>query len=230
MRRKAFDTTIRPLPEREGVFTAYASCFGNRDLHGDVVVKGAFAKTLAQWAEKGRPIPLLYGHDFSDPELCVGKVLTASEDDTGLLVTASLDLDNPKAAQVHRLMKDGRLAQMSFAFDVLDSERVKAGWDLKELRLHEVSVVPIGANPDAEVLDVKAGRAISARNEAALRDALDAVRAAGEALLAVLPADDPPEDEPPPEPEAQAPPKSAPPARLYAAELHLLDIHPEETN
>ena len=30
----------------EGVFSGYASTFGNKDLQGDVIAKGAFAETL----------------------------------------------------------------------------------------------------------------------------------------------------------------------------------------
>ncbi|MCW1013253.1 HK97 family phage prohead protease, partial [Streptococcus anginosus] len=69
----------------------------------------------------GNNIPLLYGHDFADPFSNIGVVTSAVEDDHGLKIEAVLDLDNEKAAQVHRLIKERRLSQMSFAFRVLDA-------------------------------------------------------------------------------------------------------------
>ena len=51
----------------EGQFVGYASAFGNADSYGDVVQPGAFKKTLEEWAAKGATIPVLWGHDMSDP-------------------------------------------------------------------------------------------------------------------------------------------------------------------
>ena len=175
----------------EGEFSAYASVFGNVDSYGDVVVKGAFANDLKRWEESGNPIPLLFGHNMSDPDYNLGHVVTAVEDDKGLLVTAQLDLENPKAMQTYRMLKGRRINQMSFAYDVLDEDTVEiaAGVkanELRELKLYEVSVVTIGANQETEVLAVKtaadallsgtkAGRVLSAKNEGELRKAHEAI-------------------------------------------------------
>ncbi|MDK6943982.1 HK97 family phage prohead protease, partial [Enterococcus faecalis] len=76
-----------------------------------------------------------------------------------LKIEAVLDLDNEKAAQVHRLIKERRLSQMSFAFRVLDAAEATVDdepvFELKRLKLYEVSVVPIGANEQTEILSVK---------------------------------------------------------------------------
>lgn len=140
-------------------FEAYASVFGNRDSYGDVVQKGAFAASLKAWDEKGAPIPLLWGHNMADPDFNIGMVTSAEEDEHGLKVVCELDTDSPKGAQVHRLLKQGRVREMSFAFAAtsseygeLDGKRVRF---LKEVDLFEVSVVPLGANPETEVLAVK---------------------------------------------------------------------------
>lgn len=174
----------------EGQFTAYASVFGNKDSYGDVVVKGAFANTLAEWGAKDSVIPLLFGHRMDDPDYNIGHVVKAEEDEHGLKVTAQLDLENPKAAQTYRLLKGRRIDQMSFAYDVLDGgPAAKDGdefYELRELNLYEVSVVPIGANQETEVLAVKAaadslasgakaGRVLSAKNESELRKAHEAI-------------------------------------------------------
>src|SRR5690606_29403343 len=79
--------------------------------------------------------------------------------------------------------------------------------ELQELKLYEVSVVPIGANSETEVLAikaaavgmtqvaeaVKAGRTLSKANETSIRSALEGISAAKDALEKVLPPD--PEDD-----------------------------------
>lgn len=140
-------------------FEAYASVFGNRDCYGDVVQKGAFAASLKAWSEKGAPIPLLWGHNMADPDYNIGMVKSAVEDDHGLRVVCQLDTDSPKGAQVHRLLKQGRVREMSFAFATTSSEYGELDGEpvrfLKEVDLFEVSVVPLGANPETEILAVK---------------------------------------------------------------------------
>ncbi len=204
MRTKKASIQIKAGPDdglADGQFTAYASVFGNIDSYGDVVVKGAFANTLAEWLKSGNPIPVLFGHNMSDPDYNIGAVESAVEDEHGLLVTAQIDTSNPKGLQVYKMLKGRRVNQMSFAYDILDgsmAERPKAGetvgedgtvltesfYELRELKLYEVSVVTIGANQDTEILavkaheiaaDTKAGRVLSAKNESELRDAHEAI-------------------------------------------------------
>jgi HK97 family phage prohead protease len=195
MKLKDMTVKVKAGPDSgldKGQFTAYASVFGNVDSYGDVVQPGAFAKTLADWKASGNPIPVLWGHDMTDPYSNIGWVTSAEEDDKGLLVTAQLDLDNPKAQQVYRLLKGGRVNQMSFAYDVVDGgTQTQDGNDyysLNELKLYEVSVVPIGANQETEILAVKAnaealaasakaGRVLAQKHLAALKSAHEAIGA-----------------------------------------------------
>lgn len=237
----------------EGQFSAYASVFGNKDSYGDIVIKGAFADSLAEWDASGNPIPLLFGHQMSDPDFNLGHVVKAVEDDHGLLVTAQLDLENPKAMQTYRMLKGRRVNQMSFAYDVLEggsAERTNEDgtkeefYELRKLHVYEVSVVTIGANQETEVLAVKsavaalagglkAGRVISAKNEAELRKAHEAI---GTVLAAIGETEDQEKasgtteakssasDEEPPEAKSSAPdeePKSSPSVSALATQAHI---------
>ena len=177
----------------EGQFVAYASVFGNIDSYGEVVVKGAFANDLARWQKSGNPIPLLFGHNMSDPDFNIGHVVSAEEDEVGLKVTCQLDLENPKAKQVYRMLKGRRIDQMSFAYDVVDGGPAthdgRDVYEIRELKLYEVSVVTVGANSETEILavkqvpavadrllsDFKAGRVLSAKNESELRSAHESI-------------------------------------------------------
>ncbi|RDI13457.1 hypothetical protein DEU38_13432 [Rhodococcus sp. AG1013] len=233
----------------EGEFIGYASVFGNVDSYGEVVAKGAFANSLKAWSESGGVLPILWGHNMSDPDYNVGGVLSAEEDDRGLKIHGRLDLDSPKGAQVYRLLKGGRVGQMSFAFDVVESHNVKAGDDmpdhvsLDEIKLYEVSVVPIGANQETEILAVKsatdalrakAGRVISAKNENTMRDVIVQLRTAADDLEAILPDSGDSEDQDQTsggEPSTEQPGKAAPDpttpspsVSLAAIELSLLEL------
>lgn len=189
-----------------GQFEAIVSVFGNVDSYGDKVIPGAFTDTLADWREKGATIPLYWSHRMDDPDFNIGGILDArevTEDELGykhppgLWVKGQLDVDpddgNPKAVKVYKMMKGGRVREFSFAYDV-DA----AGWasdevdgeffELRKLKLHEVSSTQVGANPATELLGVKslarvaqarvkAGRVLSAKNEESLRAARDAIDA-----------------------------------------------------
>ena len=180
---------------KPGQFVWYASVFGNVDSYGDIVEPGAFTDTLAAWAVKGDPIPCLWGHDFYDPFSNIGAVLEATQDEKGLRVLVQLDLDNPKAVQVQRLLTTRRATQMSFAYDVIDSKQDGEVTHLLKVDLFEVSVVPLGANPETEIVDAKslaralaakAGRVISAKNETTLRTALASLDDAASQIKDVL--------------------------------------------
>jgi len=215
----------------DGQFTALASVFNNVDEVGDVVMPGAFTDDLKSWKASGDPIPVFWGHQMHDPNMNIGHVLDAVETETGLEVKAQLDLENPVAQQVYRLLKGRRVRKMSFAYDVEDgapAERDgKSVYELRKLKLHEVSVVQIPANPAATIQEVKAAaerqraRLKDAATDAALADALtgadaaidtamEAVTAADAAmddLLDLLKLPDPDADEP-----AEDTPKGGAPA------------------
>lgn len=173
-----------------GTIKGLASTFHREpDCYGDVVAKGAFAESLAKWAESGNPIPLLFGHRMDDPAMNIGAVKTAAETDEGLEFEAEFDADNETAQYCRKLAKEGRLTKFSFAFDVLESGEttldngVKAN-ELRKLDIFEISLVTVPANQHAELIDVKtapvygekAGRVLSKSNEDDLRQAVELIQ------------------------------------------------------
>jgi HK97 family phage prohead protease len=179
----------------DGQFKALVSVFGNVDSYGDKVVPGAFAKTLADWAASGDPIPVYWSHRMDDPDMNIGYVLSAEETENGLEVLGQLDLDadaSPKAKQAYRLAKGRRATQWSFAYDVIDGGDVEKDGEsyneLRELKLYEVSMTPIGANDQTELLAVKhAGqKADPPEDTDALRSALESATSAIQDVLAAL--------------------------------------------
>ena len=197
----------------EGTVEGYAATFDREpDSYGDVIAKGAFARTLTEWSQKEQPIPLLYGHNTEDPEMNIGKVTEAYEDEKGLHVRAEFDADNPKAQYVRKLAKEGRLYQFSFAYSVRDAADVDVdgfkAYELRDLDLYEVSLVQIPANQHAVITEIKSGR----RNSKADADELRQIRAlaaqitqAINGLLADEEGTDEPEGGPDPEANAEEP-------------------------
>lgn len=156
MRTKTYRADVKALDGAdEGTFEALVSVFGNVDFAGDRVVKGAFQKSLDTWSESGDPIPVVFSHRWDDLDAHIGKVLEAKETDEGLWVKAQLDLDDPSAAKVHRMLKDRRIREFSFAYDVIDEAKADGANELRELEVIEVGPTLKGMNPATQLLTAK---------------------------------------------------------------------------
>lgn len=177
---------------KEGEFIVYPSTFTKEpDSYGDVVAPGAFLEDLEAWKSSGNTLPGLFGHRFDDPDFYVASATDFGEDEHGWWVKGEFDLESPKGPHVYRLVKGRRLNQLSFAFDILEEGAIeledgRKANELRKLKVYEFSFVPIGANQDTSVVAVKAladatvdgikaGRAISAKNESELRAAHTAI-------------------------------------------------------
>lgn len=207
MKIKSVPVTVKAGPDdglAEGEFIVYPSTFTREpDSYGDVVAKGAFARGIAHRKENGIILPGLFGHRMDDPDFYVASAIDESEDDHGWRIHGAFDLDSPKGPQTYRLVKSGRLRELSFAFDTLSEGQVDLGDgrkanELRDLDVFEFSFVPVGANRDTSVVavksavdaltaTVKAGRVLSAKNESTLREAATAMEAALTSIKSVLP-------------------------------------------
>lgn len=178
-----------------GEFEALVSVFNNVDLGGDRVLPGAFTKSLEQWSSSGDPIPVIWNHQWDNPLAHIGKVGTATETDEGLLVKGKLDLDNSFAAQVHRLLSERRVKELSFGYNVVDGEQKDGAFNLKELDLIEVGPTLKGMNPATQLLAVKSYSQAEFKAGRPLVDALsvgdiEAVKCTSVLLAAQLDADE----------------------------------------
>ena len=146
--------TIKSVSD-SGEFEGYGSVFGVEDSYGDVVVRGAFAATLAKWAEKGRLPAMLWQHNMNEP---IGIYTEMREDETGLYVKGRLLIDDdPLAKRAHAHMKAGSLSGLSIGYILGEYEydKDKSAFILKEIDLWEVSLVTFPANDEARISDVK---------------------------------------------------------------------------
>jgi HK97 family phage prohead protease len=146
------DWTDRRDDDNTVTFRGYASVFNApydvAGLFTETVLPGAFARTLRNEPK----IHFLAMHGGIPLASTQGGTLKLREDDRGLAVLASLDLDSPYARSVASAVARGDLDEMSFGFVVKQDE-----WSddysersIHEVRLLEVSTVPRGANPATE--------------------------------------------------------------------------------
>ena len=92
---------IKNMDEEKGTFVAYGSTFGNEDLGGDVVVKGAFAKSLI--SKPADKVFMLFSHDTKE---VIGEYTSITEDEHGLLIEGKLFVDNIQRKDLEKIVKD----------------------------------------------------------------------------------------------------------------------------
>lgn len=172
MKHKSAPVQLAPDPE-EGTFEAIVSVFGNKDYAGDIVMPGAFAKSLELWKSVGDPMPVYWSHRLDDPTYNVGEVTEAREffagdpaipdwvnehvkNNGGLYIKGVID-DFGLGTQVRHLLKTRRVRQWSYTYDVIRETKSKDNQanELHEVFLHEVGPTPLGANPLTELISAK---------------------------------------------------------------------------
>jgi len=135
----------------QGEFEGHFSIFGNVDDAGDISHPGMFIKTIR---ERGRRVKLFYAHDWN--KLIGPPPKTLQEDTVGLFAAARLTLDSLWGKEAWVLMKDGALTEGSFGYSAVkydyDENAVR---HLREVKLFELSPVPLGANPLTELRAIK---------------------------------------------------------------------------
>ena len=145
-----FPLEIKSLTERQ--FEGYGSVFGNTDLGGDVVMKGAFSNSLAEYKRNGS-MPLMFW--MHDPSRVPGKWLDMGEDDNGLYVKGEL-ADTPVGNEIHTLLEMDAVRGLSIGYQTLEADWAEDDTRLiKQVKLWEVSTVSLPMNPLAQVAHVK---------------------------------------------------------------------------
>ena len=135
--------TKSELPTADGkidsvTIEGYAST-NDVDRHGDIVPAAVWEAGMANYLKN--PVVLAY-HDHSEP---VGRMTEHRVDEKGLYVKARI---SAAAEDVFNLVKDGVLTAFSIGFRIVDAEYNSALelFVVKELELHEISVVSVPAN------------------------------------------------------------------------------------
>lgn len=155
------------ISEAEGIVECFVAAIGNKDHVGDVIVPGAFKKTLQR-----RKPRVVWGHDWNHP---IGKVLEVYEvgpNDPrlptkmrqagvgGLYAKVQFNLRSEKGKEAfENIVFFGGDQEWSIGYKTRDAEydgRLQANM-LKEVELFEMSPVLHGANSLTATISVKSG-------------------------------------------------------------------------
>lgn len=157
----------------DGAFAGYGSVFDVVDSYRDVILRGAFADTLAEHRERGSMPALLWQHQADEP---IGVYSEMREDKVGLYVEGQLltRQNVPTADRAYSLLKAGAVGGLSIGFNVPEGGETfnedRDVYELSAVELWETSIVTFPANREAQITEVRAD--FEARR-ATLREAID---------------------------------------------------------
>lgn len=140
---------------QSGEFEGYGSTFGNIDLGGDVVMPGAFKKSIEHHRKNDSWPQMFWMHD---PKQIPGMWTDMSEDDVGLRVRGK-SLPTTVGRDVEVLMKAKAVKTLSIGFSLDHRDAYEYKDDVRllhEINLWEVSPVSLAMNPKAKINAVKA--------------------------------------------------------------------------
>ncbi len=132
----------------EGRFAGYASVFGRLDEAGDLVMPGAFAKSLAR--RGAAKLRMLFQHDPKEP---IGTWELVREDGIGLWAEGRLIAGVPRADALRRLIEKRAIDGLSIGFRTVRATR-EAGSGHRRLwaiELWEISIVTFPMLAEARI-------------------------------------------------------------------------------
>jgi len=151
LEHKNLPLQIKDIGERE--FHGHAAIFGNVDLGGDIILEGAFKKSLASHKRNSTWPPMFWMHH---PDQVPGVWKSIEEDDIGLAVHGEL-VETELGNDTRILLQKKAVRGLSVGYYAVDRDWDKEGNRLlKTLDLWESSIVSLAMNPKARVALVKA--------------------------------------------------------------------------
>lgn len=132
--------SVKDVDVSQRKVSGYLSAFDNVDSDNDIIVKGAFSKSIT---ERKNKIFFLQQHDWSRP---LGKFTTLVEDEKGLYFEAEIVQTSYGIDQL-KLYESGLVNEHSIGFQTIKADKAASGVrTIKEVKLYEGSAVTLGAN------------------------------------------------------------------------------------
>lgn len=139
---------IKMVDNSDRIVKGYFSSFGNVDSDGDIIAKGAFAKSIMEHGvgtSANRKIAHLLYHNVNRP---IGNLITLKEDEVGLYFESKIGT-HTDGEDALRMYKELIIKEHSIGFNIIqdktsiDDNGVRT---IKEVQLWEGSAVVFGAN------------------------------------------------------------------------------------
>jgi len=154
---KGLNQGFQDADMKQGIVSGYFAMFGNKDLDGDVIERGAFSKTIMERGPQGKKlIKYLLDHDSRKS---VALITNLEEDMKGLRYEAKIGT-HALGVDFMKMVESGLINQHSFGFSVpKDKQYFDQGRKanvIKEVIMFEGSAVQfLGANPETTFIDLK---------------------------------------------------------------------------
>lgn len=159
MNKRYFSCSLELKEVNARTFEGYGSIFGNEDLGGDIVMPGAFTKSLSDHRRAGSMPQMFWMHQA---DRVPGKWLDMAEDEKGLAVQGML-AETPLGDEMRTLMKMDAVRGLSIGYMATEWDYEDGRRLIKAADLWEVSIVSLAMNPLAQIEAVKSR--LSSRGE-----------------------------------------------------------------
>lgn len=152
---KSFEYGFKDIDSSKGIITGYFSAFNSKDSDGDIIVKGAYAKTIQERGpQSAKPrIKHLLDHDKTKG---VALLLELKEDDYGLWYKSKAGR-HTLGQDYLKMCEDGLITEHSVGFNTMKNKKNDSGDNvITEILLWEGSGLQgWGANMNTPLLSAK---------------------------------------------------------------------------
>lgn len=150
---KNFDLEVKDIDKKSRIVTGYFSTFGNLDSDGDIMMPGAFKRSIQDWGPDGKGrIKHLQNHNTNLP---LGKPIVLKEDEIGLYYESKL-VETSFGTDFIKMVEGGLITEHSIGFSTIREQKTASGNEIQDVKLFEgSSLTAWGANEDTPMLGFK---------------------------------------------------------------------------
>jgi HK97 family phage prohead protease len=150
---KSLGMEVKDVDAKEGIVSGYFSAFGMVDSDGDIMMPGAFKRSITDWGPDGKGrIKHLLNHDPSKP---LGKVTELMEDSYGLKYVSKVGTHS-LGKDFIKMVDSGLIAEHSIGFKTLREQKSGDANQIHEVMLFEgSSLTAWGANENTPLIGMK---------------------------------------------------------------------------
>jgi HK97 family phage prohead protease len=155
---KSFELELKDVDAKKGIVSGYFSAFGMVDSDGDIMMPGAFKRSINDWGPDGKGrIKHLLNHNPSQP---LGKITSLKEDSYGLLYTSQIGT-HQLGKDFIKMVESGLIGEHSIGFRTLQEQKGDMGNELRDVMLFEgSSLTAWGANENTPLIGMKSLKSV----------------------------------------------------------------------
>lgn len=160
---KSSDLKLKDVDAKSGIVSGYFSAFGMVDSDGDIMMPGAFKRSINDWGVEGKGrIKHLLNHNPAQP---LGKLTVLKEDNYGLYYESKIG-SHQLGKDFIKMVESGLIGEHSIGFRTLQEQKSELGNELRDVMLFEgSSLTAWGANENTPLIGMKSLKSIETMQE-----------------------------------------------------------------